>query len=128
MKAILNRVIDLFVHELAKLFGHIGTSEYWHGAFPFQVFLASQLKKCTGIEKQYYQSSQNVVLEHPVVNHHYVTFCNAGRLFFLHKAMVAFLNEQKYIKSLNNLEYTCLQFFTITSLRTPYSPVDRDTY
>ena len=35
----INRDIDLFVRETAKLFGHLGTPEYAHGACSFRIFL-----------------------------------------------------------------------------------------
>ena len=60
-------------------------------------------------EREYYEFAQKIVLECQVGNRYYVTSCNAGRLFFLRKAMVVFLNEQKLIKSLNRLESSCLQ-------------------
>ena len=31
--------IDLFVHEVSKLFGYLGTPEYCHGALAFKRFL-----------------------------------------------------------------------------------------
>ena len=86
----LNRDIDLFVHELAKLFGHLGTPEYCHGVSTFRLFLAQKAKECTGIEREYYEFAQKIVLERQVGNRYYVTSCNAGRLFFLRKAMVFF--------------------------------------
>ena len=36
--------IDLFVHEISKLFGHLGTPEYCHGASAFRVFLESKVR------------------------------------------------------------------------------------
>ena len=36
----LNRDIDLFVHELAKLFGHLGSPECCHGGSTFRNFHA----------------------------------------------------------------------------------------
>lgn len=104
----LNRDIDLCVHELAKLFGHSGTPEYCHGASAFRVFLESKTRESCGDEKTYYVSAQKVVLERQVGSRYYVTSRNAGRLYFLRKAMIAFLEEQKLIKALNRLESTCL--------------------
>ena len=41
----LNRDIDLFVHELVKLFGHLGTPEYCHGSSTFRVFLEHKARE-----------------------------------------------------------------------------------
>lgn len=57
----------------------------------------------------YYESVQRIVLKCQVGSRYYVTSCNAGRLYFLQKAMVTFLNEQKLIKSLNRLELCCFR-------------------
>ena len=100
--------IDLFVHEIAKLFGHLGTPENADGA-SFRVFLAQRATECVGTEKEYYMNTQNVFLERQVGSRYHVTSCNAGRIYFLSKAMIAFLMEQKMIKSLNYLESTCLK-------------------
>ncbi len=105
----LNRDIDLFVHEIAKLFGHLGTPEYCHGVSTFRIFLARKAKECTGVEQEYYESAQKIVLERQVGSRYYVTSCNAGRLYFLRVAMVTFLEEQRLIKALNRLESSCLQ-------------------
>ncbi len=105
----LNRDIDLFVHELAKLFGHLRTPEYCHGASTFRIFLSHKARQCTGVEKEYYECAQKIVLERQVGSRYYVTSCNAGRLYFLREAMVSFLKEQKLIKALNCLESSCLQ-------------------
>lgn len=43
----LNCDIDLFVHELAKLFGHLGTPEYCHGVSTFRIFLTQKVTDCT---------------------------------------------------------------------------------
>ena len=100
--------IDLFVREIAKLFGHLGTPENADGA-SFRLFLAQRATECVGVEKEYYVNTQKVFLERQVGNRYYVTSCNAGRIYFLRKAMVAFLTEQKIIKSLNHLESACLK-------------------
>ena len=105
----LNRDIDLFVHELAKLFGHLGSPEYCHGGSTFRIFLAHKAQVSTGDEKEYYESAQKIVLECQVGSHYFVTSCNAGRLYFLHEAMVAFLKEQRLIKALNCLKSSYLQ-------------------
>ena len=54
--------IDSFVHELAKLFGHLGTSEYCHGSSTFHVFLEQKTRESSGDEKEHYLSVQKVVL------------------------------------------------------------------
>ena len=100
--------IDLFVREIAKLFGHLGTPENADGA-SFRVFLAHRATECVGAEKEYYVNAQRIILERQIGSRYYVTSCNAGRIYFLSKAMVAFLMEQKMIKSLNRLESTCLK-------------------
>jgi hypothetical protein len=99
--------IDLFVREIAKLFGHLGTPENADGA-SFRLFLAQRATECVGAE-EYYVNTQKVFLERQVGNRYYVTSRNAGRIYFLRKAMAAFLTEQKIIKSLNHLESTCLK-------------------
>ena len=99
--------IDLFVREIAKLFGHLGTPENADGA-SFRLFLAQRATECVGAE-EYYVNTQKVFLERQVGNRYYVTSCNAGRIYFLREAMAAFLTEQKIIKSLNHLESTCLK-------------------
>ena len=104
----LNRDIDLFVHELTKLFGHLGTPEYCHGS-TFRVFLELKARQSSGDDKEYYLSAQKVVLERQVGSRYYVTSCNAGRLYFLCKALVEFLEEEELIKALNRLESTCLK-------------------
>ena len=105
----LNRDIDLFVHELVKLFGHLGTPEYCHGSSNFRIFLEHKARESSGDNKRYYLSAQKVVLEHQVGSRYYVTSCNAGRLYFLCKALVGFLKEQELIKAINCPEYTCLK-------------------
>ena len=55
------RDIDLFVKELAKLFGHLGTPEYCHGASVFRVFLETKTRETIGDEQNYYLSVQKVV-------------------------------------------------------------------
>lgn len=105
----LNRDIDLFVHELVKLFGHLGTPEYCHGSSTFRVFLEHKVRESSEDDKEYYLSAQKVVLERQVGSRYYVTSCNAGRLYFLCKAMIEFLKEQTLIKALNHLESTCLK-------------------
>ena len=50
-----------------------------------------------------------MVLERQVGSRYYVTSCNAGRLYFLCKALIEFLKEQELIKDLNHLESTCLK-------------------
>ena len=105
----LNCDIDLFVHELAKLFGHLGTPEYCHGSSTFRVFLEHKVRESNGDDKEYYLSAQKVVLEHQVGSRYYVTSCNAGRLYFLCKALIEFLKEKELIKALNHLESTCLK-------------------
>ena len=101
--------IDKLVHEVAKLFGHVGTPEYCHGAVVFRVFLSMKARECTGINQKYYESAQNVFLKRQVGSRYYVTSYNAGCIYFLCTAMVAFLNEQQLIKSLNLLELSCLE-------------------
>ena len=105
----INRDIDLFVHELAKLFGHLGTPEYCNGVSKLPIFIVNKIKESTGSKKGYYESAQKIVLERQVGNRYYVTSCNAGRLYFLRDILVAFLKEQNSIKLLNRLESTCLQ-------------------
>ena len=100
--------IDLFVHEIAKLFGHLGTPENADGA-SFRLFIAQRAADSAGIDREYYVNAQKVLLERQVGCRYYVTSCNAGRIFFLRRAMVDFLMEQKSIKSLNKLESTCLK-------------------
>jgi len=58
--ALLSYDIDSFVHELAKLFGHLGTPEYCHGSSTFRVFLEQKTKESSGDEKEYYLSVQKV--------------------------------------------------------------------
>ena len=50
-----------------------------------------------------------MVLERQVGSRYHVTSCNAGRLYFLCKALVKFLKEQELVKALNCLESTCLK-------------------
>ena len=117
----LNRDIDLFVHELVKLFGHLGTPEYCHGSSTFRVFLEHKARESSGDNKLYYLFAQKVVLERQVGSRYYVTSCNAGRLYFLCKALVEFLKEQELVKALNCLESTCFMklhdSLLITNLR-----------
>ena len=105
---VVNRDIDLFVHETAKLFGHLGTPEYAHGACSFRIFLVRKAEESTGEEKAYYESAQKVTLERQIGSRYYVTSRNAGRIHFLCRAMIAFLHERQLVKSLNRLESTCL--------------------
>ena len=97
----------MFVCEIAKLFGHLGSPKNAGGA-SFHLFLAQRATECVGVE-EYYLNTEKVFLERQVGNRYYVTLCNAGRIYILRKAMVAFLMEQKIIKSLNYLELTCLK-------------------
>lgn len=105
----LNRDIDLFVHELVKLFGHLGTPEYCHRSSTFRVFLELKARESSRDDKEYYLSAQKVILERQVGSRYYVTSCNAGRLYFLSKALIEFLKEEELIKALNRLESTCLK-------------------
>ena len=106
--------VDQVVHEVCKLFGHLGTPEYCHGAEAFRVYLAKESK--TG--DSYYESAKNVYLKRQVGSRYYVTACNAGIILFLRKAMVSFLNEQKMLKKLNMLETTCLKKLSNVTLLT----------
>ena len=54
--------IDKMVHEVAKLFGHLGTPEYCYGADTFQTFLIIKVRECFGAEKQYYECVQSVTM------------------------------------------------------------------
>ena len=98
--------VDHFVYELCKLFGHVGSPEYCHGAASFPVFLA---KEYNGDQKHYYKLAQTVRLKRYVGSRYYITSYNAARIFFLRNAMLAFLQEQKLLKKLNYLESTCLR-------------------
>ena len=49
------------------------------------------------------------IFERQVGSRYYVTSCNAGRVFYLKRAIIAFLKEQELIKSLNQLESACLK-------------------
>ena len=86
--------LEKMVHEVAKLFGHLGTPEYCYGADTFQTFLIIKVRECFGAEKQYYKCVQSVSLKRQVGSRYYVTSYNAGCIFFLRTAMVAFLREQ----------------------------------
>ena len=99
--------IDTCVHEICKLFGHVGTPEYCHGASSFRVFVAKEIAH--GHQVDYYPSVQLVHLKCQIGSRYYVTSYNAGRIFFLRKGMLAFLEEQKFVKRLNKLEFACLQ-------------------
>ena len=98
--------IDQFVHELCKLFGHLGTPEYCHGNAAFRVYLEN---RSTMGDDSYFRDAQSVYLKRQVGSRYYVTSCNAGRIFFLSKALREFLTEQKEIKKLNFLESTGLK-------------------
>ena len=101
----LNRDIDLCVHELVKLFGHLGTPEYCHGISTFRIFLAHNAEQGTGSERErVLQVCSEDCLRAPDWKS---LLCNAGHLFFLSKAMVNSLNEQRLIKPLNCLESRC---------------------
>ena len=97
--------IDQFVHELCKLFVYLGSPEYCHGNRAFRVYLNKE--SSTG--DHYFNNAKSVYLKRQVGSRYYVTSCNAGRIFFLSKAMRNFLLEQKEIKQLNFLESTCLE-------------------
>lgn len=58
--------------------------------------------------KTYFANAEKVLLKRQVGNRYYVTSFNAARIFFLRRAMIAFLEEQEFIKSLNKLESACL--------------------
>ena len=62
--------IDLFVCEVAMLFGHLGTLENVDGT-SFHLFLAQKATECVGAEKEYYVNTQNVFLERQVWNRYY---------------------------------------------------------
>ena len=99
--------IDTCVHEICKLFGHVGTPEYCYGASSFRVFVSKEINR-TG-QTDYYQSVQQVYLKRQIGSCYYVTSYNAGCIFFLRKGMIAFLEEQMFVKRLNKLESACLQ-------------------
>ena len=50
-----------------------------------------------------------VFFERQAGSRYYVASCNAGRVFYLKRAIIAFLKEQELIKSLNQLESACLK-------------------
>ena len=105
-----NGDIDSFVHEICKLFGHVGGPEYAHGASTFKVFLSLMVAKEASVEGEtYYTNAEKVLLKRQVGNRYYVTSFNAARILFLRRAMITFLKEQELIKQLNKLESTCLE-------------------
>ena len=57
--------INLFVSEIAKLFGYLGTPENADGA-SFRMFLAHRATECVGAEKEYYVNAQRVILERQI--------------------------------------------------------------
>ena len=79
---------DSFVHAAARLIGHHGVPEYGQGG-KFKIF---------------YKEAMGIELARQVGSRYYVTAYNAGRLFYLAPAITQFLNEQKMMKSLNQLE------------------------
>ena len=101
--------IDCFVYEVCKAFGHLGCPEYGQGASSFWVFIASKIKQSCDDEKEYYTKAEMVFFERQVGSRYYVTSCNAGRVFYLKRAIIAFLKGQEFIKSLNQLESACLK-------------------
>ena len=100
--------IDCFVHEICKLFGHVGGPEYAHGASSFRVFLSSMASK-EAEGDTYYKNAEKVLLKRQVGSRYYVTSFNAARILFLRRAMITFLKEQQLIKGLNKLESACLE-------------------
>ena len=110
--------IDQFVHEVSKLFGHLGTPEYCTGSSEFRIFLEKESRKLDNTDLSYYCYAKQVRLKRQVGSRYYVTSSNAGVIFFLSKAMVTFLNERKQLKKLNQLESTCLQKLTNVDLLT----------
>ena len=68
-----NPDVDKVVHEIAKLFGHLGTPEYCHGAQSFQIFLALKARERKGADKTYYENAQKVFLKRQVGSCYYVT-------------------------------------------------------
>jgi len=101
--------IDCFVYEVCKVFGHLGCPEYCQGASSFWVFIASKIKQSCDEQKEYYTKAEMVFFERQVGSRYYDTSCDAGRVFYLKRAMIAFLKEQELIKSLNQLESACLK-------------------
>ena len=100
--------IDCFIYEVCKTFGLLGCPEYGQEASSFRVFIASKIKQSCDEEKEYYTKVMKV-FERQVGSRYCITSCNAGHIFYLKRAMIAFLKEQELIKSLNQLESACLE-------------------
>ena len=103
--------IDSCVHAVAKLVGHLGVPEYGHGCKTFQEFLEIQTRnpQLQQTEKQYYNTSKTVKLARQVGNQYHVIAKNAGRIFFLSKAIRDVLVDLVQYKALNQLESHVLE-------------------
>ena len=93
---------DSFVHAAAKLIGQYGVPEYGQGG-KFKIFLMSKMKENNELN-DYYRNAMSIDLARQVGSRYYVTAYNAGRIFYLAQAITQFLQEQKIMKSLNQLE------------------------
>lgn len=73
------------------------------------VLLVIKIKQSCDGEKEYYINAEKVFFERQVGSRYFVTSSNAARIFYLRRAILAFLKEQELIKSLKLLESTCLK-------------------
>ena len=82
--------VDVFVHEFCKLFGCYGVSEYAYGAKKFIDFLniMSVDPSLAAKVASYYKSCTDVILDHQIGSHYFVTAANAGKILYLKEAAV----------------------------------------
>ena len=87
--------VDALVHQFYKLFGKHGTPEYGAGVLNFPDFLHVQAQNVTmnDFDQLYYRHCLKVALERQVGSRYFVTAHNAGKVLFLRKAAIEYLQK-----------------------------------
>ena len=82
--------LETFIYEFAKLFGKHGVPEYAIGVIQFGDFLNIYAKE-SDKDVEYYQLCQSTVLQRQIGNRYFVSASNSGKILFLAKAAITFL-------------------------------------
>jgi len=111
--------VDLIVHSICKLLGHLGSQpEYGRGVQGFPEHMKALVEKAEEVgntdeeDLQHLQSCLNVRFSRQVGSRYFVTSRNAGRAFFLVPYAVDYIQSLQLTKELNNLEKDVLTYLT----------------
>lgn len=118
-KAVNSVGVDLVVHSMCKLLGHLGSNpEYGRGIQAFPEHLQALLENAEAVgdteeeELEQLKASLDVKLARQVGSRYFVTSRNAGRIFFLATYAVRYIRSLELTKELNNLEKDVLAYMT----------------